>query len=324
MAALSPPGNGRGSPSVSIVLATNRDSPFIEETLQSVRQQTVQGWELLIVDNGIPHPERVEQLIADESRMSMIAIESSATAGVARNVGVSQTTADLITFLDDDDVWAPARLERLLRAHAEHPTSPATFSGYWHMDSNGRRFGTDWRSRQTTSAEILRGNADTPLGPTLMIRRRDFVAIGGFSPEIPILVDFELALRLALRGDLIYLDELLVGYRRHANNMTSTAPANATLRRRAMEDMIDRQSWAATGRRNGEAAAFFRERLARFRHYEARTAGIATFRFLRRRDFRHAWSELVWGLTRAPRTFVSAMAAAPLHKAKSTLRIRRR
>ncbi|WP_309105222.1 glycosyltransferase family A protein [Microbacterium sp.] len=316
--------SGGRSPSVSIVLATNRDSPYLEETLESVRAQTMQDWELLIVDNGVPHPERIEQLIEGDDRMSRIRIESSATAGVARNVGVSRTTADLITFLDDDDVWVPERLERHLHAHSTHPTSPATFSGYRHIDSEGRPFGNDWRSRQTDSAAILSGRADTPLGPTLVIRRHDFTAIGGFSSEIPILVDFELALRLALRGDFVYLDALLVGYRRHAANMTSTAPANALLRRRAMEDMVDRQRWAAAGRGDAEAAELFRERLERFRRSEARLAGTALFRFVKRRDYHHARSELAWGLSRAPITFMLTVATAPLAKARSLLRRRRR
>lgn len=312
------------SPSVSIVLATNRDSPYLEETLQSVRAQTMQDWELLIVDNGVPHPERVEQLIVGDDRMSKITIESSATAGVARNVGVSRTTADLVTFLDDDDVWAPERLERHLQAHSTHPTSPATFSGYWHIDREGRPFGNDWRSRQTDSAAMLSGRVGTPLGPTLVIRRSDLTAIGGFSSEIPILVDFELALRLALRGDLVYLDSLLVGYRRHADNMTSTAPANALLRRIAMEDMVDRQRWAAAGRGSPETAELFRERLERFRRNEARLAGTALFRFLKRRDYRHAREELAWGLSRAPITFLLTVATAPLAKVTSVLRRGRR
>lgn len=320
MSATPPSSTGRRSPSVSIVLATNRDSPYLEQALRSVVEQTMQDWELLLVDNGIPDVQAVRRLIERDERMSMVTIESSATAGVARNVGVARTTADLLTFLDDDDVWAPERLERHLREHSANPTAPATFSGYWHMDGAGRRFGDDWRSRQTDSAAILSGRADTPLGPTLVVRRSDFVAIGGFSSEIPILVDFEFALRLALRGDLGYIDELLVGYRRHSNNMTSTAPGNARLRRRAMEDMVDRQHWAAAGRGDIEAARDFRERLERFRHNEARVAGTAVFRFLRRRDFRSALSEVAWGLSRAPGTFVVTAVTAPVLKARSMRR----
>ena len=96
--------------SVSIVLATNRDSPYLEEALLSVRKQSILDWELLIVDNGIPDARSVERLIEGDDRMRMITIESSATAGVARNVGASRTTGGLITFLDDDDVWAAERL----------------------------------------------------------------------------------------------------------------------------------------------------------------------------------------------------------------------
>ena len=317
-----PSGAGGGAPrvAVSIILATNRESPFLEEALRSVRKQTFHDWELLVVDNGAPDTSSIERLITGDERMAMISIDASATAGVARNVGVSNTSGELITFLDDDDVWREDRLERHLRAHAAHQDAPATFSGYWHMDGDGRRFGTDWTSRQTSAEEMFSGAAETPLGPTLVIRRSDYLAVGGFSAEIPILVDFEFALRLALRGDLIYLEEVLVGYRRHSSNMTSTAPANALLRRRAMEDMIDRQRWAAAGRGNATVSQLFGERLRRFRRNEARVAGVAVLRLLRRRDFRHAWREASWGLTRAPGTFVVAAVSAPVAKARASLR----
>lgn len=307
-----PPGH---SPTISIVLATNRNSPYLADALASVREQTIDDWELLIVDNGIPDSKEVASLIAGDRQMRMIKIGDSATAGVARNVGVGFTTGTYVTYLDDDDVWATERLERHLQAHAEHPHAPATFSGYWHMDSAGRHFGIDWRSRPTAAADILRGEAETPLGPTLMVKREQYIAIGGFSPEIPILVDFEFALRLALQGDLIYIDELLVGYRRHSANMTSTAPDNARKRRRTMEAMIDRQRWAAVGRGDVETASLLEERLNRFRLNEARAAGPSVLRSLRRRQVRDASEQAMWGLSRAPLTFATALASAPLEKA---------
>lgn len=310
------------TPTVSIVLATNRDSPYLGETLRSVREQTFTDWELVIVDNGIPDNAEVANLIADDGRMSMVKIDDSATAGVARNVGVGLTGGHYVTYLDDDDVWASDRLEKHLEAHARHPEAPATFSGYWHMDSESRRFGDDWRSMATGSADILRGRTDTPLGPTVMVRREDYLAIGGFSPEISILVDFEFALRLALRGELVYIDELLLGYRRHSANMTSTAPDNARKRRRTMERMIERQRWAAMGRGDVLTASYFEERLKRFRKNEASAAGPSVMRLVRRRQMRGAAEQAMWGVSRAPLTFASALASAPVEKIGRGIRSR--
>ncbi|MDQ0644602.1 glycosyltransferase family 2 protein [Microbacterium murale] len=292
------------APLVSIVLALGHDSEYLAAALQGVRDQTFQDWELLVVDNGAAHPERVEALIQDDPRMSMITIEHSATAGLSRNIGVERTRGALITFLDDDDIWMPERLAVHAAHHLETPSAPASFSGYRHIDAAGAAFGADWRSRQTPASDILRGTAPTPLGPTLMIRRDQFLAIGGHSPEIPILVDFELGLRLALRGDLIYIDELLVRYRRHSSNMTSMAPANVRLRRLAMEDMIDRQRWAARGRGATEVAGYFTERLERYRRSESRIAGIDAPRQLRRGDLGDAARSAAWGLRRAPLAFL--------------------
>lgn len=302
--------------SVSIVLATNRDSPYLEEALDSVRKQTVTDWELLIVDNGIADVTHVERLILSDERMSMIRIDSSATAGLARNVGVANTTGRLVTYLDDDDVWAPHRLEKHLAIHARFPDAPASYSGYWHMDAEGRHFGKDWRAEPADEKEMLKGAVDTPLGPTVMVRRDVYLAIGGFSPEIPILVDFEFALRLALQGQLVYIDDLLVGYRRHSSNMTSTAPDNARRRRHVMEQMVDRQRWAAAGRGDEATAALFEERLRRFRENEARAAGPAIFRSLRRGHVYDAAEQAGWGLSRAPMTFLASASAAPFAKAR--------
>lgn len=304
----------RRTPAVSIVLGTNRDTPFLAEALESVRQQTVSDWDLLVVDNGLRNPQAVRQMITGDDRMRMITIDSKATAGIARNVGVSQTSGELVTYLDDDDVWAPERLERHLEAHERHPEAPASFSGYWHVDATGQRFGVDWRSDPTTSAMILSGERPTPVGGTVMVRRQDYVAIGGFSPEIAILVDFEFALRLAQRGELIYIDDLLFGYRRHSNNMTSTAPENARKRRRVMEQMVERQRWSALDRGEPEIAALLEQRLRRHRMSEARTAGSAVFRAARRGQFGDAAQQSAWSLSRAPLTFLAAASAAPIQK----------
>ncbi|MFY9714073.1 MAG: glycosyltransferase family A protein [Microbacterium sp.] len=302
------------APRVSIVLALGHDSDYVAAALESVRAQTFEDWELLIVDNGAAHPDRVAELIGDDPRMSMITIDHSATAGLSRNIGVQHTRGGLITLLDDDDVWMPERLRTHVAHHDENPSAPASFSGYWHMDAAGERFGTDWRSRQTPASAILRGAAPTPLGPTLMIRREAFSAIGGHSPEIPILVDFELGLRLTLLGDLIYIDELLVGYRRHSTNMTSMDPANVRLRRLVMEEMIDRQRWAARGRGAIDVEGWFEERLSGYRRSESRIAGIDAVRQVRRGRFRDALRGTGWGLRRAPLEFLRGVLETVLRR----------
>jgi glycosyltransferase involved in cell wall biosynthesis len=294
-------------PVVSIVLATNRNSPFIRETLRSVRQQTLDSWELVIVDNGIPVPEDIAFLIGDDVRMSLIQVNPDATAGMSRNIGASLAQGEFVTFLDDDDVWHPERLDQHVQAHRERPAAPATYSGYWHMDAEGNRFGIDWRSRTSRAEDVLRGVVHTPLGPTLVVRLADFHAIGGFSPEIPILVDFEFGLRLALRGDLVYIDELLLGYRRHSGNMTSTASENVRLRRHVMEEMIERQRWSAAGRRNDHVAQLFEERLGSFRAQQAREIGENLPRLIREQDFAGAARDFAWAASRSPRAMLDGV-----------------
>lgn len=294
---------------VSIVLATDRNSPFLAESLRGALAQTHEDWDLLVVDNGAPdHAALAAHL--DDRRMSIIRIDPDSTLGLSRNIGVGLVTGELLTFLDDDDVWAPNRLERHVQWHAEHPDTLASYSAYWHMDARGERFGKDWRSPGGSSSELLAGRINTPLGPTLVVRHDAFHLVGGFSPEIPILEDFEFALRLAQRGDLVYIDDLLLGYRRHDANMTSTAPANVRLRRRVMDAMIDRQRWSAAGRGDTATERLLAERLRRYRSQQAHEVGDSVPRALRAGQIRSLVPEVGWAVRRAPFAFARGAADA--------------
>lgn len=299
---------------VSIILATGRDSGYLREALDSVRAQTYANWELLIVENGAAHPEKIADLISGEPRMSLISIDHSATAGLARNIGVANTRGHLITFIDDDDVWHVERLATHIEVHRRNPATSVSFSGFWYMDAEGTPFGAPWMSRQTPSRDILRGAAPTPYGGSLMVTRDVYTTIGGCSPEIPMLVDFELALRLALQGDFVYIDRALFGYRRHDSNMTSNQPRTMRRGRTIMEYMIDRQRWAAEYGGAHDIAQLLDERLRRFRTSEGQAAAVTVLRRLRRRDIRSVGADAWWALQRSPLAFMQRLASTVFRK----------
>lgn len=302
------------APDVSIVIPLGRDSPYLRDAVASVRAQTFARWELVVVDNGATDPGAVNELLADDLRMRIVSIDHRATAARAQNVGVGATSGDLITFLGDDDVWVPERLEKQVAVHAANPQAPASYCALWYMDANGEPFGSPWRSRQASSSEMIRGAAPTPFGGTLMVTRNAWSAVGGFSPEVPTLEDFELPLRLAMLGDLIYVDETLYGYRRHDHNLTSTNPEDVALRRMVMDRMIVRQRWAAEARGDEEVARWYRERLHRYRRDQSRQAGVAVLRNLRRSHARIALADTAWGATHAPIDFARGLGSTLARK----------
>lgn len=293
---------------VSIVLATNRDSPFLAQALDSVVSQNYQYWELVVVDNGVPNKPRLRDLL---SRVpgSVLLTTGPATVSTSRNIGVAASTGDLLVFHDDDDVWLPGRLTRQVRSLEGAPLAPASYTGGWHLDAQGEPFGPAWPAEPATAAQMLSGTRPLPhICGAMMIRRAAFCAVGGFSPEMVMMEDFELAIRLLQRGTFACAPGEVIGYRRHDGNTTNTTLANVRVRRAAIEQVLTRQIWAAQVRGDARAASLLRKHLRSFRATAGAEAGRAALTGARNGRWGTALGEAWWSLPRSSRHFVTAMA----------------
>ena len=102
------------APKISIVIPVYNVEAFLPACLDSVRTQTFKEWEAICVDDGSTDRSR-EILSAYAIRDARIKIIAQTNAGVsaARNHGMKHAKAELLCFLDSDDVIAPFCLARL-------------------------------------------------------------------------------------------------------------------------------------------------------------------------------------------------------------------
>jgi glycosyltransferase involved in cell wall biosynthesis len=106
-------------PAVTIVTPTKDRVTLLLETMDSVATQTFQGWEHLVVDDGSEDgtAEEVTRRAAGDSRVRFIKRAGAKTgANVCRNIGLRAARAELIVFLDSDDLLRPESLERRVEA----------------------------------------------------------------------------------------------------------------------------------------------------------------------------------------------------------------
>lgn len=101
----------------SVVIPT-RDRPhYLAEAVASVLTQTVDDLEVIVVDDGstmslsMPADRRVRLIVHPENR----------GISAARNSGIRASRGQYVTFLDDDDIWLPHRLELALTGHRRAP-----------------------------------------------------------------------------------------------------------------------------------------------------------------------------------------------------------
>lgn len=121
---------------VSIVVPVHNAAKCIEDTIQSVRSQTMQDWEMILVDDGSTDSsvEIMERYVCDN--IHIIKSGKGVGAAGARNKGLRAAQGRYLAYIDADDLWSPDKLERQL-AFMEENECAFSFTGYEFADENG-------------------------------------------------------------------------------------------------------------------------------------------------------------------------------------------
>jgi glycosyltransferase involved in cell wall biosynthesis len=119
-------------PQVSVIIPLYNKGKYISRALDSVFAQTYQDYEIIVVDDGSNDngPDVVKQY--KDPRLRLIQ-QDNAGPGAARNRGVGETTGPYVAFLDADDEWMQAFLQKSLNALKNNPDCALSATG-WYQD----------------------------------------------------------------------------------------------------------------------------------------------------------------------------------------------
>ena len=125
-------------PLVSVVTPAYNAARFIEETMNSVRAQTYENWEMIVVDDQSTDNtvELVKQYEQMDGRIRLVQLEENSGSAIARNTAMDHAQGRYIAFLDSDDRWLPEKLTKQLRFMQENDLA-FTFTRYIRMHENG-------------------------------------------------------------------------------------------------------------------------------------------------------------------------------------------
>jgi len=121
------------SAQVSIIMPTFEQSHFIRRALDSLVAQSLQDWELIIVDDGSQDdtPRAVLPYLQD-ARIRCLCLEENRGLGHALNVGMGKAMAPLLAYLPSDDIYYRDHLQDLVDCLAASPAAVLAFSGLRH------------------------------------------------------------------------------------------------------------------------------------------------------------------------------------------------
>jgi len=200
---------------VTVVVPAYNPGKFLEQTLQSIVEQTYTDWQAVIVDDG--STEDLSWVPAIDPRVQLVR-QDNAGLSAARNRAITESESEYVAFLDADDVWYSRKLERQISLLDGNPRSPAAATGFDIIDAEGRIIGDGYGGDDPSLLRLLRGNCIGVL--TVMARRQEIVAAGLFDLSLYQAQDWDLWLKLARRGHISYLADQLAGYRIHGTNMS--------------------------------------------------------------------------------------------------------
>lgn len=120
---------------VTVVIPCFNQALFLTDCINSIRGQSHQNWEAIIVDDGsLDDTSNVaQQLVAADSRVRFVQ-QSNAGPSAARNLGLSLARGDWIQFLDGDDVLLPAKFEKQISVLRSAPALSLSYTDYRHGD----------------------------------------------------------------------------------------------------------------------------------------------------------------------------------------------
>lgn len=100
-------------PLVSVVMPAYNAERFLSLAIASVRAQSLQEWELVVVNDGSSDRtlEYLRAYAGEDSRVKVVSLRENGGIARARTIGVSHAKGRYIGFLDSDDVWLPRKLE---------------------------------------------------------------------------------------------------------------------------------------------------------------------------------------------------------------------
>lgn len=229
-------------PIVSVIMATYNRSQLVARAIESILGQTLTDFEFIIINDG--STDRTAQILnkyALKDKRIIILNQNNQGLAVARNLGVTKAKSKYISFMDDDDISLPLRLERQLMFLENNPQFHACTCGFVPINTKGDIIAPNISPALESDENTGNGNIGfqvfprplitnhpvyLTLGSTTFISKDIFIKCGGYRTSSRIIEDLDFTLRFLEKYSMALIAEVLYCYTKpsenYGNNMSTT------------------------------------------------------------------------------------------------------
>ena len=205
------------NPEVAVLMTVYNGMPYLEASVESVLNQTLQNFTFIIVDDG-SKDETVAYLDnLTDPRVKVIRQKNQGTAAAA-NHGLEYIDTDFVARMDADDIAMPDRLEKQLKFMKSHPK--VGLSGAQVAPIGDKSVGKSLKLPQTHEGifgAMMMGRHGLAHS-SIIIRTSVLKELGGYW-KLPLIDDWDMMLRMGEVSELANLPDVLLNYRVHSGSL---------------------------------------------------------------------------------------------------------
>jgi glycosyltransferase involved in cell wall biosynthesis len=210
----------RSKYSISVVVPLYNKQNAIVQTIQSVLNQTIKDFEVIVVDDGSKDNSLQMVQSVQDARLRVIHKENGGVSS-ARNRGIKEAKGDYIALLDGDDLWESTFMEEMVKMIDDFPKA-ALWGVSIAFIKNGKYY--KWEQGM---GDGYRGYVENYFGTShndlycsssVVIRKEVFEKVGYFDERISSTEDLDMWYRIILHYPIAFYDKILVYYNQDAEN----------------------------------------------------------------------------------------------------------
>ena len=196
---------------------------MLREAVESIIGQTYRPIEIVVVLTGANEETTASARALEQEYGVKIVVTPPRNLATSRNNGIKVATGEWITFLDDDDLFAPTKIERQVETAGS--TGAGVITNSWvRFDEKGPT--EAWvphpdkhlPPRLSFSEALMIGNF---VSNGLLVRAEIMRELGGFDEKLDACEDWDMWRRISHAHEIVYIDEPFVHIRVHNSNMSS-------------------------------------------------------------------------------------------------------
>lgn len=216
------------APRVSVIIPVFGTAPFVPAALDSVLAQTYPHYEIVVVNDGSPDSELLDQLIKPYVDRIIYLVQENRGSSAARNAAIKVARGEYLAILDSDDYWHPEYLASQLAVFDSDPGIDVVYPDAIRFMS-GRNITRSFSKLHPVGGEIsfmrvLSRECEIYGGATA--RRDTVLRVGLYDENLRTGEDFDLWLRILKSGGrVVYNDCVLAYYRERPGSLTSNDTA---------------------------------------------------------------------------------------------------